>query len=122
MGTCSICGEMVCSECFRTVFNQVICDGHADLEDESAWELVGLYTSEGSLAERRYYLEEQAITSINVETDDETFELYVSEDEKEDAYAALVSSSEETLYCPVCQIQYAREMQECPLCGAQGQE
>ena len=122
MGTCAICGELVCSECFRTVFNQNICGSHEELEDESAWELVGFYASEASLAERRFYLEEQGITSIVVQADDESIELYVPEDEKEDAYAALVSSGEGTLFCPSCEVQYAAELSVCPLCGVRQQD
>jgi hypothetical protein len=101
----------------RTVFNQIICESHEDLEDETAWELVGFYTSESSLEERRYYLEEQGITSVVVETDDDTIELYVPEVEKEDAYNALASSSEETISCSNCHVEFASEMQVCPLCG-----
>ena len=100
----------------------MICGCHEALEDETAWELIGFYISEASLAERRYYLEEQGITSIIVETEEETIELYVPEVEKEDAYGALISSGEDSLYCPACRIQYAPEMQVCPLCGVRSQE
>ena len=117
MGTCSICGEMVCSECFRTVFNQTICGNHEDLEDESAWDLVGFYPSEEPLAERRYYLEEQGITSIVVEADDGTMELYVPEEETENAYETLVANGEDYLSCSACQVEFAKEMEICPLCG-----
>jgi hypothetical protein len=117
MGNCAICGNMTCSECFRTIFNQTICSAHEELEDEASWELVGFYTSEASLAERRFYLEEQGITSIVVDTDEEAIELYVPVEEKEDAYSALLSSGEETFFCPTCRIQYAPELQVCPLCG-----
>ncbi len=117
MGTCAICGETVCSECFRSIFNQIICSRHEALEDESAWELIGLYTSEASLEERRFFLEEQGITSIVVETEEDMLELYVPEDDKEDACAALLAASEETLFCPSCHIHFAPEMQVCPLCG-----
>ena len=117
MGNCAICGAMTCSECFRTIFNQTICADHEDLEDESCWELVGFYTDETALDERRYYLEEQGITSIVVDTEEEAIELYVLVEEKEDAYAALISSGEDSLFCPSCQVQYSPELLTCPLCG-----
>lgn len=117
MGACSICGEMTCSECFRTVFNQPICDGHEDLEDESAWELVGFYPNEDPLAERRFHLNEQEITSIVVEADDGTIELYVPELEKQNAFETLVADGENCLSCPACQVEFAKEMELCPLCG-----
>jgi hypothetical protein len=122
MGHCAICGDMTCSECFRTIFNQTICAAHQDLEDESGWELVGFYSSEAAMSERRYYLEEQGITSIVVDTDEEAIELYVPEEEKDDAYAALVASGEDTLYCASCQVQYAPELETCPLCGVRAME
>ena len=117
MGNCAICGDMTCSECFRTIFNKTICAAHEDLEDESCWELVGFYTSESVLAERRYYLEGQGLTSIVVDTDEEAIELYVPEEEKEDAYLALVSSGGTMLFCPSCRAQYAPDLNACPLCG-----
>ena len=122
MGNCAICGAMTCSECFRTIFNQTICAAHENLEDESCWELVGFYSNETAMAERRYYLEEQGITSIVVDTDEEMIELYVLEEEKEDAYAALVASGEDTLYCPSCRVQYAPDLHTCPLCGVRAAE
>jgi len=122
MGSCAICGEMICSECFRTVFNQNICGGHEELEEESSWELVGFYTSEASLKERRFYLEEQDLTSISVETDEESIELYVPESQRVEAYEALVSSGEETFFCGSCLVQYASELRVCPMCGVRQQD
>jgi hypothetical protein len=77
IGKCAICGRTVCSECYREVFSAMICDLHQNLEDEAEWELVGYYADPSLLAERRYTLEDNGITSLVVETDDETIELYV---------------------------------------------
>ena len=51
MGVCAICGKTVCSECYTTVFNEMICDEHEALEDESAWELVAIYTDPAVVAD-----------------------------------------------------------------------
>jgi hypothetical protein len=99
------------------VFNQTICGDHEDLEDESAWEMVGFYPSEDPLAERRYYLEEQGIISIVVEADDGTMELYVPENDKDNAYETLVGNGDDYLSCQACQVEFAKEMEICPLCG-----
>ena len=53
IGKCAICDRTVCSDCYRSIFNGMICDLHQALEDESDWALVGLYTSENALDERR---------------------------------------------------------------------
>jgi hypothetical protein len=108
---------MTCSECFRTVFNQTICGDHEDLEDESAWDLIGFYPNEDPIAERRYCLEEHGIISIVVEADDGTIELYVPETEKENAFETLVADGESCLSCTACQVEFAKEMELCPLCG-----
>ena len=117
MGKCAICDDMVCGECFQTLFNTVICGNHGDLEDESAWELIGFYNSTGAVEERRYFLQEQNITSIMVETDEDVVELYVPIEEKDDAFAALSGASEEILSCESCKVFYSQEMGTCPICG-----
>ena len=43
IGHCSICGRTVCTDCYREIFNAMICDQHEKLEDEGEWELVGYY-------------------------------------------------------------------------------
>jgi len=117
IGKCAICERTVCSECYREVFNTMICDGHEDLEDESDWELVGFYANSAILADRRFALEESGITSLAVESDEDSIELYVPTEEKDDAYLALSSSGEETLVCEDCRVQYSADMGACPLCG-----
>lgn len=122
IGKCAICDRTVCSECYNDVFGAMICDLHPGLEDESSWELVGFFTDAVSLAERRYSLEEGGITSLMVESDDESIELYVPNDDKDDAFAILCSSSEEENVCMDCGIQYSHEMDACPVCGAKASE
>lgn len=122
IGTCAICGRTVCPDCYRTVFNEMICDGHPELEEESAWELVGFYSDAATLADRRFLLEDSGIMSIAVETDDDATELYVAAEEKEDGYSLLQSSSEGTCHCEECQIQFSEEIGSCPLCGTKAAE
>ncbi|UCG52630.1 MAG: hypothetical protein JSW58_03520 [Candidatus Latescibacterota bacterium] len=117
IGKCAICGKTVCSECYRTIFGEMICDEHEPLEEESAWELVGLYADSGSLAEKRFQLEENGVVSIVIEGDEEAIELYVPAEEKDDGYAVLRSSGDESNFCAECKIQYSLEMEMCPICG-----
>lgn len=117
MGKCAICGDIVCGECFQSLFNTIVCEKHEDLLDEGEWELIGFYVNEQALDERRYYLNEQEITSIAVETDDDTIELYVPVGEKDDAYAALVGATDEVWHCSNCKVFYSPELEACPACG-----
>jgi hypothetical protein len=117
IGKCAICEKTVCSECYREVFNAMICDLHQELEDESNWALVGFYNDSDALAERRYILEDSGITSLFVEVDDEAIELYVPSEEKEDAFSSLEGSGVDIFGCRECQIQYTKELSACPLCG-----
>lgn len=117
MGKCAICGQMVCGDCYRNLFNQLICSAHPHLEDESSWELVGFYTDSVSLSERKFILEENSITSLVVEADADTVELYVPVEEREDAWDALRASSEGALYCVDCKVQYSPDAGVCPVCG-----
>jgi hypothetical protein len=117
IGKCAICGDMVCGECFQTLFNTVICSAHEELEDESAWELLGLYNSPSDLEERRYFLQEQGITSIVVESEEDMTELYVPIEEKDDAYETLSGASEDILQCDNCKVLYSEEVGNCPICG-----
>lgn len=119
MGKCAICEDMVCGECFQTIFNTVICSAHHDLEDESAWELIGFYTNPAAVEERQYFLQEQTVTSIVVETEEDVTELYVPIDEKDDAFAALSGASEEILSCESCKVFFSAEIGACPICGVQ---
>ena len=71
MGKCAVCGRAVCSECYRYVFSEMICDGHEPLEDEAAWELLGLYTDTSAVTQLRFDLEEKEIATIVVAGDEE---------------------------------------------------
>jgi hypothetical protein len=117
MGKCAICENMVCGECVQTLFNTVICGAHENLEEESSWELLGFYSSPAALDERRYFLNEQGVTSIVVESEDDMTELYVPLEEKEDAYEVLRGASEEVLQCDNCRVFYSQEVGTCPICG-----
>jgi hypothetical protein len=117
MGKCAICDNMVCGECFQTIFNTVICGEHEELEDESAWEMLGLYTSLTSLEERRQFLQDQGMTTIAVESEDDTAELYVPIDEKDDAFEALQGASDDELQCDNCKVFFSIESGACPICG-----
>ncbi len=117
MGVCAICGKTVCSECYRTVFNEMVCDEHEALEDESAWELVGIYTDASSVPEKRFLLEENGIASIAGQSDDEMVELYVPVEEKDEGFAVLHASGDEGPVCSECRIQFSADMDACPLCG-----
>jgi hypothetical protein len=118
IGKCAICERTVCGDCYQEVFGAMICDQHRGLEDESDWALVGYYTPRTvDIEERRYALEESGVTSLMVETDDETTELYVPESEKEDAFQALASSSGDDVMCTECEIEYSHDLDACPVCG-----
>ena len=118
IGKCAICGRTVCSECYQDIFGAMICDLHRGLEDESSWELVGFFADTPELAERRYALEENGITSLIVDYEEDAVELYVPNEDKDDAFAALTASGEEEYGCPECRIQFTKEMHACPVCGA----
>ena len=117
MGKCAICGDVVCGECFQTVFNAMICSAHEELEDEGTWELIGFYTSTAPVEERRYFLQDKNVTSLVVETEDDTIELYVPAEERDDAFAALAGPSEDQLQCNNCRVFFSPEVGTCPICG-----
>ncbi len=122
MGMCAICGKSVCSECYRTVFNETICDEHTTLEDESAWELVGMFADPSVVADRRYRLEENGISSLSVQSDEDVIELYVPAEERVEGFAVLQASAEEGGLCYECRIQYPADHDVCPLCGGKHTE
>ena len=117
IGKCAICDRTVCSDCYRDIFSAMICDMHEELEDEAEWELVGYYSSSAVLDQRRYTLEEHGVTSLVVESEEDSIELYVPIEEKDDAYVALTASAEEENYCEDCRVQYSADMTACPVCG-----
>ena len=122
MGMCAICGKTVCSECYRTVFNETICDEHLALEDESGWELVGMFADPAVVADRRYRLEENGIASLSVQSDEDVIELYVPAEEKVEGFAVLQATAEEGGLCYECRIQYPADHDVCPLCGGKHTE
>lgn len=117
IGTCAICGRTVCTECYNDIFGAMICDLHPGLEDDSEWELVAIFTDEGLVAQRRYDLEESGITVLAVDSEDDNIELYVPNEEKDDAFALLTGAAVENV-CPECQIQFGLDLEICPVCGA----
>lgn len=117
MGKCAICGNMVCSECYRTVFGQMICSAHEELEDESEWDVIGFYNDFDVVAEVRFELKEQGLTSLELEADADTIELYVPPDEKDDAWEAILEVSGEFNTCEECQVHFSSEIGICPICG-----
>ncbi len=123
IGKCTICSRTVCSECYRDVFNSMICDLHAELEDEAEWELVGFYSETSAMAPRRYELEEHGITSLVAEPDEESIELYVPSVEKNDAFAALTAAADDTsVVCTECRIHYSSGLDACPICGGKSRQ
>ena len=118
-GTCAICGDPVCSECFQSLFNTVICANHEAVEDESEWEMVALYATSDGVDGVRFYLDDHAVPSVSVETDEGMVELYVPIEEKDDAWAALDGgeAGDDMLRCDECRVYYAPAIGECPICG-----
>ena len=117
VGQCAICDQMVCSECFQTVFSEVICSAHEKLEDEDEWVLVGFYSDREGLNERRYTLADHSIPSVIAEVDEETIELYVPNGDKEEAFALLDTQAEYTVLCVECRIEFTKNVGDCPSCG-----
>lgn len=118
MGKCAICDDMACGECFQTLFDATICGNHEELEDESMWEAIGFFTDTSAAENRRYYLTEQTVVSLVVESEDEMVELYIPSEQKEEAYDALAGDSEDAESCESCHIFYSKEISQCPICGA----
>lgn len=117
IGKCAICDRTVCTECYNDVFGAMICDLHPGLEDESEWELVGIFTDASLVDQRRFDLEESGIAALVVDGEDENIEVYVPSDEKADAFATLAAAAGEEQNCPECQIQFAGDIENCPVCG-----
>lgn len=117
MGKCAICGDMVCSECYRSVYNQMICSGHEELEDESAWEVIGFYSESDALEEARFALRERELTTLVVEADADTIELYVPPEEKNDAWEILTALADGYSGCSSCHAHFSEDIGICPICG-----
>ena len=122
IGKCAICGNMVCSECYRTVFNQMICASHETLEEESLWEVAGFFADIDVVAEVRFELKEQGLTSLELEADADMIELYVPPEEKEDAWHAIQGLSSTFNSCEECQVHFSSDVGSCPICGKKSPE
>jgi len=118
MGKCAICGNIVCSECYRSVYNQMICGEHESLEEESAWEVIGFYSDSDKVAQARSALDERDVTSLIVEADADTIELYVPPEEKDDGWEALCSVDGDYLACRECRVHFSSDVGICPMCGS----
>jgi len=117
MGKCAVCGDIVCGECFQPIFNVMMCANHGDLADEGAWELIGFFLSEWAIESRRIFLDEAGVLSLVNEGEEDVLELYVPIEERDDAFAALQSVTEDSIECEQCRVFYSPEMETCPVCG-----
>jgi len=119
-GMCAICGDPVCSECYQSLFNVVICANHEALEDEGEWEVIIVYAEAGAPADSvRFFLDDQGVMSVAVETDDNTVQIFVPIEEKDEAWALLEGgeAGDDMARCDECKVHYARVLAECPVCG-----
>lgn len=117
LGTCSICGDMVCGECYNSIFNAMICGNHVPLEDEGEWEVIIYHVSPEAVEERRYFLNDQGVTLLINEGDDDVIELHVPVAEKDDAWELLHGESDDLIQCGTCRVLYSPEIGSCPGCG-----
>jgi hypothetical protein len=119
VGSCAVCGDPVCSECFQSLFNVVICSNHEGLEDEGEWELLALYSSSDGSDHLRYFLDDQGVASVVVENEEGAMEVYVPIEGKDDAWAALDGDAvgADMIKCDEDKLFFAREIGECPICG-----
>jgi hypothetical protein len=124
VGTCAVCGVPVCSECFQSLFNVVICSNHEGLEDESEWELLALYATSDGADALRFFLDDHGVPSIAVETEEGATEVYVPIEEKDEAWAALEGgeAGEDMIRCDEDRLYFSREIGECPICGTGAEE
>lgn len=119
VGSCAVCGDPVCTECFQALFNVVICSNHEGLEDEGEWELLGLYMTSTGSDNLRFFLDDQGIASVAVENEEGTMEVYVPIEHKDDAWASLDGgeAGDDMIKCDEDKLYFAREIGECPICG-----
>ena len=119
VGSCAVCGEPVCTECFQTIFNVNICANHEGLEDEGEWELIALYMSTDGSDGLRFHLDDHGVQSLAVENEDGIMEVYVPIEEKDEAWASLEGgeAGDEMMKCEEDRLYFAREIGECPICG-----
>ncbi|HEX6791078.1 MAG TPA: hypothetical protein VF247_07185 [Candidatus Krumholzibacteria bacterium] len=119
VGSCAVCGEPVCTECFQALFNVNICANHEGLEDEGEWELVALYMSTDGSDGLRFHLDDHGVQSLAVENEDGIMEVYVPIEEKDEAWASLEGgeAGDDMIKCDEDRLYFAREIGECPICG-----
>jgi len=117
IGKCAICGEMICEDCYRSVYNQMMCGAHRDLEDESTWELAGSYHTNDPIDEVKFALGEHGVAALFVEVDTDTVELYVPEEDKESVWEMFKASSDADRLCHECKINFSDQVTLCPVCG-----
>jgi len=84
--------------------------------------LVGIFADPTVVADRRFRLEENGISSLSVQSDEDVIELYVPAEEKDEGFAVLQGSAEEGGLCHECRIQYPADHEVCPLCGGKHTE
>ncbi len=123
VGTCAVCGDPVCSECYTSLFNTVICSAHEGLDDEGEWELAAVYATENPVNSVRFYLDDQALQTIAIENEDGRWELYVPIAEKDEVWAALDGgeAGDEMIRCDECRVYYFQDLGECPVCGKESE-
>ncbi|HEX5133138.1 MAG TPA: hypothetical protein VFX92_11720 [Candidatus Krumholzibacteria bacterium] len=123
-GTCAVCGDPVCSECYTPIFSSMICSNHEGLDDEGEWELVALYQSAGPVEGVRFLLDDQGLQSLAVENDEGMMEVYVPIVEKDEVWMALEGgeAGDEMTHCEDCRVFYPRDVRECPICGKESEQ
>ena len=119
VGSCAVCGDPVCTECAVPLFNTNICSNHENLEDESEWELIALYSSSEGSDAMRFLFDDHGVASIMVENEEGHMEVYVPIEEKDEAWASLEGgeAGDEMIKCDEDKLYFAREIGECPICG-----
>lgn len=124
VGTCAVCGDPVCSECFQSLFNVVICSNHEGLEDEGEWEMLALYSASEGADSLRFFLDDHGIASVLVVGEEEHVEVYVPIEEKDEAWATLDGgeAGDDMIRCDEDRLYFSREIGECPICGTGAEE
>jgi hypothetical protein len=122
VGTCAVCGDPVCTECYSPIFTAVICANHEGLEDENEWELIGVYATAGPVENVRFLFDDHGLLSLAMENDDGLMEVYVPVSEKDDAWATMDDGEADDMSrCEDCQVVFTLEMSECPVCGKESE-
>ncbi len=124
VGTCAVCGDPVCSECFSPMFTTVICASHDGLDDEGEWELIAIYAGAAAVESVRFLLDDQGLQSLAVENEEGLTELHVPIAEKDETWMALEGgeAGDDMTRCEECRVYYTRMISECPICGKESDE